>query len=50
MMGERPARPQNVWYPDLIWDLTTQYWTQEASARPNAQEIYEFFQATLTSP
>ncbi|KAE9391219.1 kinase-like protein [Gymnopus androsaceus JB14] len=50
MMGDRPARPQNVWYPDAIWDLTTQCWTQEASARPNAQEIYEFFQATLTIP
>jgi len=49
-MGERPARPQNVWCPDAIWDLTTRCWTQEAAARPNAQEIYEFFRSTLSTP
>ncbi|KAE9404369.1 kinase-like protein [Gymnopus androsaceus JB14] len=50
IMGERPARPQNVWCSDAIWDLTTRCWTQEAAARPNAQEIYEFFRSTLSSP
>ncbi|KAE9404364.1 kinase-like protein [Gymnopus androsaceus JB14] len=50
MVGERPARPQNVWYPDTIWNLTTRCWTQEATARPNAQSIYEYLQNTSTSP
>ncbi|KAE9404357.1 kinase-like protein, partial [Gymnopus androsaceus JB14] len=50
MMGERPARPQNVWYPDTIWKLTTRCWTQEATDRPNAQSIYEYLQNPLTSP
>ncbi|KAE9402611.1 kinase-like protein [Gymnopus androsaceus JB14] len=49
MTGERPARPQNIWYPDAIWDLTTRCWTQEAAARPSAQEIYDFLQTTLTT-
>ncbi|KAE9403632.1 kinase-like protein [Gymnopus androsaceus JB14] len=41
IQGERPARPQNVWYPDPIWDLTTQCWAQEPTDRPNAQEILQ---------
>ncbi|KAE9397241.1 kinase-like protein, partial [Gymnopus androsaceus JB14] len=38
MLGQRPSRPRNVWYPDAIWDLTTWCWTEEAAARPTAQE------------
>ncbi|KAE9385864.1 kinase-like protein [Gymnopus androsaceus JB14] len=40
MAGERPARPNNVWYPDEIWDLTTRCWAQEATARPTVHEVY----------
>ncbi|KAE9403586.1 kinase-like protein, partial [Gymnopus androsaceus JB14] len=39
MREERPARPQNVWYPDPIWDLTTRCWAQKPTDRPNAQEV-----------
>ncbi|KAE9397629.1 kinase-like protein [Gymnopus androsaceus JB14] len=50
MHGERPARPKDVrWYPDMIWNLTTRCWAEEAAARPTAQEISDFLQATLLS-
>ncbi|KAE9404396.1 hypothetical protein BT96DRAFT_427196 [Gymnopus androsaceus JB14] len=48
MLGERPARPQNVWYPDRIWDLTTRCWTEQPASRPTAQEISDFLQIALT--
>ncbi|KAE9393864.1 kinase-like protein, partial [Gymnopus androsaceus JB14] len=43
MLGERPARPQDFWYPDRIWDLTTRCWTEDPASRPTAQEISAFF-------
>ncbi|KAJ3930576.1 MAG: kinase-like domain-containing protein, partial [Lentinula lateritia] len=36
MQGERPARPQDVWCPDTIWDLTTRCWTKNPALRPYA--------------
>ncbi|KAE9385868.1 kinase-like protein, partial [Gymnopus androsaceus JB14] len=49
MAGERPVRPNGVWFPDEIWNLTTSCWAQEATARPKAREVYnvlhEFIQA-----
>ncbi|KAE9393866.1 hypothetical protein BT96DRAFT_999054 [Gymnopus androsaceus JB14] len=32
MLGERPARPQDFWYPDRIWDLTTRCWTEDPAS------------------
>ncbi|KIK53327.1 hypothetical protein GYMLUDRAFT_105475, partial [Collybiopsis luxurians FD-317 M1] len=41
MDGRRPARPQDVWCPDVIWDLTTHCWAQSAQDRPSANEIHD---------
>ncbi|KAJ4464264.1 kinase-like domain-containing protein [Lentinula lateritia] len=40
MLGERPARPQDVWCPDTIWDLTTRCWTKNPALRPYADDIH----------
>ncbi|KAE9384733.1 kinase-like protein, partial [Gymnopus androsaceus JB14] len=39
--GERPARPENTWCSDMLWDLTTRCWTECAADRPHASEVYE---------
>ncbi|KIK53365.1 hypothetical protein GYMLUDRAFT_179098 [Collybiopsis luxurians FD-317 M1] len=44
MNGGRPPRPQNVWCPDVIWDLTTRCWAQNAQDRPSAIEIHAILQ------
>ncbi|KIK53338.1 hypothetical protein GYMLUDRAFT_88401 [Collybiopsis luxurians FD-317 M1] len=44
MKGERPPRPQDVWCPDVIWDLTTHCWAQIAQDRPSANEILNILQ------
>ncbi|KAF9074325.1 kinase-like domain-containing protein [Rhodocollybia butyracea] len=41
MKGERPHRPQDVWYPETIWNLTTRCWAHNAQERPLANEIYD---------
>ncbi|KAF5386369.1 hypothetical protein D9757_006625 [Collybiopsis confluens] len=40
MNGGRPARPLDVWYPDNIWELTTQCWAHNAEDRPSAKDIF----------
>ncbi|KAJ3812439.1 kinase-like domain-containing protein, partial [Lentinula lateritia] len=40
MLGERPARPKDVWCPDTIWDLTTRCWTESPVLRPYADDIH----------
>ncbi|KIK69392.1 hypothetical protein GYMLUDRAFT_237199 [Collybiopsis luxurians FD-317 M1] len=49
MSGRRPARPQDVWYPDEIWDLTTRCWTQNVTDRPSATEICQVLEERLRS-
>ncbi|KIK53357.1 hypothetical protein GYMLUDRAFT_938227 [Collybiopsis luxurians FD-317 M1] len=49
MNGERPARPQDVWCPDVVWDLTTHCWAQSAQDRPSANEICKILQHDLES-
>ncbi|KIK56139.1 hypothetical protein GYMLUDRAFT_120159, partial [Collybiopsis luxurians FD-317 M1] len=36
MSGARPARPENVWCPDEIWNLATHCWAQNKQERPSA--------------
>ncbi|KAE9383889.1 kinase-like protein [Gymnopus androsaceus JB14] len=49
MAGERPVRPNNVWYPDEIWDLTTRCWAQETTTRPTAHDVYSVLQWSAAS-
>ncbi|KIK68197.1 hypothetical protein GYMLUDRAFT_154415 [Collybiopsis luxurians FD-317 M1] len=44
MQGKRPARPQDVWCPDVIWDLTTRCWAQSAEDRLSATKICDILQ------
>ncbi|KIK53351.1 hypothetical protein GYMLUDRAFT_109581, partial [Collybiopsis luxurians FD-317 M1] len=44
MNGGRPTRPQDVWCPHVIWDLTTRCWAQNAKDRPSANEIFDILQ------
>ncbi|KIK53354.1 hypothetical protein GYMLUDRAFT_1026591, partial [Collybiopsis luxurians FD-317 M1] len=44
MNGGRPPRPQNVWCPDVIWDLVTRCWAQNVQDRPSANEIQAILQ------
>ncbi|KIK68733.1 hypothetical protein GYMLUDRAFT_147268, partial [Collybiopsis luxurians FD-317 M1] len=48
MNGGRPERPQNIWYPDELWDLTTRCWAQNVADRPSANEICETLEERLT--
>ncbi|KAJ3994707.1 kinase-like domain-containing protein, partial [Lentinula boryana] len=38
--GERPPRPENVWCPDELWDLTTRCWNENPLGRPPATDIH----------
>ncbi|KIK53347.1 hypothetical protein GYMLUDRAFT_49357 [Collybiopsis luxurians FD-317 M1] len=48
MYGGRPTRPQNVWCPDVIWDLTTQCWAPIAQDRPSTNKILNDLQGVLS--
>ncbi|KAF5373399.1 hypothetical protein D9757_009771 [Collybiopsis confluens] len=39
--GTQPGRPQNVWCPDPIWELTTRCLARNPNDRPSAQKVYE---------
>ncbi|KIK55144.1 hypothetical protein GYMLUDRAFT_48095, partial [Collybiopsis luxurians FD-317 M1] len=45
MNGGRPTRPQDVWCPDDIWDLTTRCWAQTVEDRPSSYEIHDILQS-----
>ncbi|KAE9404200.1 kinase-like protein [Gymnopus androsaceus JB14] len=45
---ERPTRPKSVWCSDAIWKLTTRCWAGHAAARPQAREVYEVLQQSLS--
>ncbi|KIK54726.1 hypothetical protein GYMLUDRAFT_115990, partial [Collybiopsis luxurians FD-317 M1] len=47
MTGGRPLRPQGVWCPDVVWDLTSRCWAEDAQDRPSGNEIYETLQEIL---
>ncbi|KAF5358884.1 hypothetical protein D9757_012302 [Collybiopsis confluens] len=40
--GGRPQKPQDIWYPDAIWDLTTRCWSHITLERPSIYEICEY--------
>ncbi|KAF5391629.1 hypothetical protein D9757_002538 [Collybiopsis confluens] len=39
--GAQPCRPQNVWCPDPIWEVTTRCLARNPKSRPSAQRVYE---------
>jgi len=37
--GVRPARPENAWCQDYIWDLVEKCWAQDPLLRPQSNDI-----------
>ncbi|KIK57884.1 hypothetical protein GYMLUDRAFT_120260, partial [Collybiopsis luxurians FD-317 M1] len=31
--GDRPAKPREIWYPEVVWHLTTNCWAEDPTAR-----------------
>ncbi|KIK53378.1 hypothetical protein GYMLUDRAFT_179087, partial [Collybiopsis luxurians FD-317 M1] len=44
MNGGRPTRPQDVWCPDVVWNLASCCWAQNMQDRPAANEICDVLQ------
>lgn len=42
--GQRPSRPENVLFPDMVWDLVVRCWQQNSQIRPSAHETYDVLQ------